>query len=84
MSAMETFTREAADIFRIAVRLGGFSAADVTLEVTRLQCGRDAKANAATVCQALQNVCDRYKTPVDHLSRGLVAAAMLSCCPRGN
>lgn len=58
---MDTLTKDAADLFKIAVNLAGFDALEVMKEIARRQRGRVAKANVTTVEQALLTVSNRYK-----------------------
>jgi len=59
---METLTKDAADLFRIAVHVAGFDAGEVMAEIHRLQKGRTAKASVPTVERALQHLAERAKS----------------------
>ena len=58
---METLTRDAGDMFKIAVNIAGFDAIEVMREIQRLQKGRTAKASIPTVEKALAIVYARYE-----------------------
>lgn len=61
LQGMDTLTRDASDLFKIAVNIAGFDAFEVMREINRLQRGRDAKASILTVEKALLLVSRRYE-----------------------
>jgi hypothetical protein len=61
MTRIEGFSRNASDLFRIAVGIAGFNASDLMKEITKRQGRRDAIVNMQTVDNAMQVISDRAK-----------------------
>lgn len=69
-------TNSAADLCKIAIAFGGFSADELVLAITKLQGKRDAKANVATVEKALQMIFEKYESAEDKAKRQAAYTAL--------
>ena len=66
---METFCKDAGNLFKIAVNMAGFDAMEVILEVNRLQQDTSRRVALPTIEQALQNIKEKHLTSEDKAKR---------------
>lgn len=59
---LNSFCKDAGDLYRIAVILGGFDACELMLEINKVQKSHQHKIAVPTIEKALQNIRDRYLT----------------------
>ena len=59
---LESFCKDAGDLYRIAVMMGGFDAGELMLEINRVQKSRQHQIAIPTIEKALQNIREKYLT----------------------